>query len=311
MTNFKIYNKDSRNLTKFLKEGSIDFVLFSPPYWKLRDYGYPKQIGYSQTYEEYLDDMSKVFSECFKVLRDGRFMAINVGTVVSNEGMKFITADFVKLCEKANFIFRKDIIWNKPRGTTKWQRGGTQFTQHPYPLWYNTNINHEFILIFQKGEREDIDLSNEPKFNRTFLRQVAYSVWDIIPVTSPKLDEKHVAPFPEEIPRRLIRLFSFKGDTILDPFAGVGTSNKVAKQLGRRSIAFELSKEYCKLQKDKVASVKFDSDSEEIFDHSGKYGIKVAKEKLEKAERDLKKAQKDYDELTKKESKKSGIMKFT
>ena len=121
----------------------------------------------------------------------------------------------------------------------------------------------------------------------------------------------HVAPFPEEIPRRLIQLFSFKGDTVLDPFAGVGTSNKVAKQLGRKSVAFELSKEYCKLLKSKVASVKFDSDSGEVFDHSGKYEIKIAKEKLEKAQRDLKKAQKDYDELTKKESKKSGLMKFS
>ena len=311
MTNFKIYNKDSRKLTKFIEKKSIDFIVFSPPYWKLRDYGYAKQIGFKQSHEEYLEDMTTVFSECFKVLRNGRHMAINIGTVVSNDGMKFLTADFVRLCEKVGFIFRKDIIWHKPRGTTKWQRGATQFSQNPYPLMYNTNINHEFILIFQKGSRGNIDFSKEPKFNKGFVRQMAYSVWDIIPITSPKLDEKHVAPYPEEIPRRLIRLFSFKGDTVLDPFAGAGTTNKVAKQLGRKSIAVEMSKEYCKLIKAKVSSVKFNSVGDEIFDHSGEYEIKIAKEKLEKAERDYKKTKKEYEELTKKRSKKSGIMKFT
>ena len=311
MTNFKIYNKDSRKLTKFIEKKSIDFIVFSPPYWKLRDYGYAKQIGSKQSHEEYLEDMTIVFSECFKVLRNGRHMAINIGTVVSDDGMKFLTADFIRLCEKVGFIFRKDIIWHKPRGTTKWQRGATQFSQNPYPLMYNTNINHEFILIFQKGSRGNIDFSKEPKFNKGFVRQMAYSVWDIIPITSPKLDEKHVAPYPEEIPRRLIRLFSFKGDTVLDPFAGAGTTNKVAKQLGRKSIAVEMSKEYCKLIKAKVSSVKFNSVGDEIFDHSGEYEIKIAKEKLEKAERDYKKTKKEYEELTKKRSKKSGIMKFT
>ena len=107
MTNIQIYNKDSRKLSQFIKEKSIDFVVFSPPYWKLRDYGYKKQIGFKQTYEEYLDDMAKVFLECYKVLKKGRHMVINVGTVVSDEGMKFLTADFVQLGEKVGFTFRK------------------------------------------------------------------------------------------------------------------------------------------------------------------------------------------------------------
>ena len=105
-----------------------------------------KQIGKFQSYEDYIDSMKETFSECYKVLKEGRFMAINIGTVVSKEGMKFVCGDFVKTCEEVNFIFRKDIIWHKPKGTTKWQRGATQFTQNPYPLFYNTNINHEFIF---------------------------------------------------------------------------------------------------------------------------------------------------------------------
>ena len=161
MKNIKVFNKDSKKLSSFIKD-PIHFIVFSPPYWNLRNYEVNNQIGFKETYQEYLDSMLLVFEQCFKVLKQGRFMAINIGTVVSNDGMKFICGDFIKLCEKANFIFRKDIIWHKPKGTTKWQRGATQFTQNPYPLRYNTNINHEFILIFQKGGYEAIDLKKNP-----------------------------------------------------------------------------------------------------------------------------------------------------
>jgi DNA modification methylase len=205
-----IYNKDSRKLSQFIKRESIDFIVFNPPYWNLRNYGFKGRIGFDQSYEEYLEDMKKVFKECYKVLKKGRFMAINIGTVVSTDGMRFISGDFVNRCQKIGFNFRKDIIWHKPRGTTKWQRGATQFSQRPYPLMFNININHEFILIFQKGENNTVKFRGLPKFNKPFIRKVAYSVWDIKPVTSPKKEEEDLAPFPEELPKRLIQLFTFK-----------------------------------------------------------------------------------------------------
>jgi modification methylase len=307
--NLKIYNKDSRKISKFIKPKTVSFVVFSPPYWNLRNYGYDEQIGFKQTYEKYLEDMKKVFSECFKVLKDGRHMAINIGTVVSKEGMKFVSGDFVRIAEEVGFIFRKDIIWHKPRGTTKWQRGGTQFTQNPYPLMFNTNINHEYILIFQKGETGDIDFSKEPEFNRTYIRKLVYSTWDIIPITSPKLDEKHVAPYPEEIPRRLIQLYSFKNEIVLDPFAGCGTTNKVAVELGRKSIAVELSKEYCNLIKKKVSSAKYDLSNKEIYNHGISYAIKDKREKLDKAVKNYKKAKKELEEMIK-QSETEGLENF-
>jgi DNA modification methylase len=293
------YNKDSRRLSKFIKEDSVDFIVFSPPYWNLRDYGHDKQIGYKQHYDDYLNDMNRVFCECYKVLKPGRFMAINIGTVVSNEGMKFIAGDFVALCCDAGFTFRKDIVWCKPRGTTKWQRGATQFSHSPYPLMFNTNINHEFILIFQKGGNGDLDFSAVPAFNRQFVRKVAYSVWDIIPINSPSGDEKHVAPYPEEIPKRLILLFTFKGDVVLDPFAGCGTTNKVAKELGRKSIAVELSAEYCELIKAKVDAVKFDRLELDIYHESKEQELQMAKDKMEKAKREYDKAKLDYNKFKK------------
>jgi DNA modification methylase len=297
MDDVAVYNEDSRRLSGFVEADSVDFVVFSPPYWRLRDYGCAGQIGYKQPYGDYLDDMGRVFRECFKVLKPGRFMAVNVGTVVSNEGMKFIAGDFVSLCCGAGFTFRKDIVWCKPRGTTKWQRGATQFTRSPYPLMFNTNINHEFILIFQKGGNDAVDFSDVPAFSRQFVRKVAYSVWDIIPINSPSGDERHAAPFPEEIPRRLILLFTFKGEVVLDPFAGCGTTNKVAKELGRRSIAVELSPEYCELIKAKVSAVEFDSLEPDVYDDSRECEVAMAREKMDKAKREYDKAKLEYNKI--------------
>ena len=248
-------NGDSRDISAMFDSDSVDFVVTSPPYWAIRDYGYDNQIGYSQTYEEYLDDLKTVFEGCYDIMKNERWIAINVGTVVSQEGMKFLSGDVVRICTEIGFVFRKDIIWNKPRGQTKWQRGGTQFTTNPFPRHFNTNINHEFILLFSKGEvprrgREEAERLTAADFGpyidyeRPYLRKVAYSVWDITPVNSPRLDEKHAAPFPEEIPRRLIELFTYPGEVVLDPFAGAGTSLRIAKELGRVPAGVEMSKEY-------------------------------------------------------------------
>ncbi len=295
--NLKIINTDSRYLSKKISKECVHFIVTSPPYWNLRNYGYDDQIGFKQNYEDYLKDMKKVFKECFKVLKSGRFIAINIGTVVSNDGMKFITGDFVKICEDIGFIFRKDIIWHKPKGQTKWQRGATQFSQNPYPLKYNTNINHEFILVFQKGDSLDIDLSNVKRFNKFFVRKNAYSVWDIPPVNSPKNDEKHVAPFPEEIPRRLITLFSFENEIVLDPFAGCGTTNSVALELGRKTIAVEMSKDYCDLIKKRTKNVTLDKSLMEIYDESEDYKEMLAKENMDNLFNSYIKAKKKYEKI--------------
>jgi len=302
--NYTIFNKDSRELSKFIDADSIDFIVFSPPYWNLRNYGYDGQIGYEQTYDEYLADMKRVFHECFSVLKDGRFMVINIGTVVSNDGMKLIAADFLKNCVDVGFIFRKDVIWHKPRGTTKWQRGATQFSQSPYPLMFNTNINHEYILIFQKGKKEEQNFKDTPRFNKRFVRKVCYSVWDMPPVNSPKLDEKHVAPYPEELPRRLILLFTFKGDKVLDPFSGCGTANKIALELGRKTIAVELSRPYCDLIKKKLTAVKFGSyDTEDIYKESEELTAKLSRANMEKAYKEYLKHKKIFEGTIKKQNR--------
>ncbi|MFX0134847.1 MAG: DNA-methyltransferase [Candidatus Hodarchaeota archaeon] len=257
----KIINYDSRKLEDIIDQKSIHFIMFSPPYWNIRNYGYEGQIGYKQTYNEFLESMKQVVKKCFNILKDGRFMAIITGTVVSNEGMKFLAGDFINTCSDVGFIFRKDIIWNKPRGTTKWQRGATLFTQNPYPLKFNTNISHEYILIFSKGEIETINYKKLEvmPFTREFIRSVSYSVWDIKPVNSPIKDEGHIAPYPDELCEILIELFSLPEEIVLDPFCGSGTTCKIAKKMGRLFIGIDKSKKYCDIAQKNVNNIEFNS----------------------------------------------------
>ena len=303
---------DSREIEEHFQHESIDFVVTSPPYWAIRDYGYENQIGFEQSYDDYLDDLRRVFAGCFKLMKDERWIAINVGTVVSKEGMKFLSGDVVRICEEIGFIFRKDIIWYKPRGQTKWQRGGTQFTTNPYPRHFNTNINHEFILLFTKGDvprrgwEEADDLTKEKfgkyiDYERPYLRKVAYSVWEITPVNSPRLDEKHAAPFPEEIPRRLIELFSYPGETVLDPFAGAGTSLRIAKELGRDPAGVEMSKEYYKAAVKRLAETP-QPKPDSILSSTAVRFSRTPDQRLADFEKEITKVEKKITDLGKEES---------
>jgi len=274
-TGLGLIQGDSREIENYIPENSVDLVVTSPPYWNIRDYGYDDQIGYKQSYDDYIADMKRVFEGCYALMKDERWLAINIGTVVGTEGMRFVAGDFVRICEEIGFTFRKDIIWNKPRGQTKWQRGGTQWTTNPFPRHFNTNINHEFILLFTKGEvarrgRPEADALTEAEFGdyvdyeRPYLRALAYSVWDITPVNSPRLDEKHAAPFPAELPRRVIELFTYPNEVVLDPFAGAGTALRVAKSLHRRFVGVEMSEEYCEIARQRIEETEM-PDAQEVL----------------------------------------------
>ena len=302
-------NGDSRNIEQHFQPESVDFVITSPPYWAIRDYGYDNQLGFKQSYDDYLNDLKKVFAGCYNLMKDERWIAINVGTVVSKEGMKFLSGDVVRICEEIGFIFRKDIIWNKPRGQTKWQRGGTQFTTNPYPRHFNTNINHEFILLFTKGEvhrrgKEEANKLTSQEFGkyidyeRPYLRKVAYSVWDITPVNSPRLDEKHAAPFPEEMPRRLIELFTYPGETVLDPFAGAGTSLRIAKELGRIPTGVEMSKDYHGAAKKRLDETP-EPASNQILKSTAHRFTRTPNQRLADFEKEIDKLEKKIRDLTK------------
>lgn len=250
-----------------IKSKSIHLVITSPPYWNLKKYG-EKGSGPNQAYTKYLYEIQTVLKEVKRVMVSGRFVAINVGTAVSNDGMKPINADIVKVMEDLNFTFKKEIIWVKPKGTQGlWQRGVTKFLKNePYPCFLSLNIMHEYILIFQNDGQIQIPIKTEHRLSEEFIKKVSWSVWEI----SVSNTKGHPAPFPDEIPSRLIQLYTFQGETVLDPFGGSGTTMKAARNLKRNSIVYEINSDYIELIKQNVGwnSLLYPDTS---------YGIKIRK----------------------------------
>ncbi len=234
---------------KEIKNGKIQLIVTSPPYWNLKRYG-AKGIGRKESYAIYLEGIKKILKEIKRVLEPGRFAAINVGTAVSNEGMMPINGDVVKMMEELGFTFRKEIIWVKPKGTQGlWQRGTTKYLKsEPYPGFFNVNIMHEYILIFQNEGELKIEKSEKTRLTEEYIKKVAWSMWDL----RVSYKKGHPAPFPEEIPSRLIQVYTVKGDTILDPFGGSGTTMKVAEELGRNSVTYEIHEEYLDIIKENI-----------------------------------------------------------
>ena len=219
-------------------------MVTSPPYWNLKKYG-KNGLGANEAYATYLNGLRAVFSEVNRVLKDGRFAVINIGTAVSENSMKPIHGDVIKMMTDLGFTFKKEIIWMKPKGTQGlWQRGTTKFLKkEPYPCYLSLNIQHEYILIFQKNGELKVKQTRTTKLSEEMIKKYAWSVWDM----RVSYTKGHPAPFPEELPRRIIQLYSTKGETVLDPFGGAGTTSKVSMELGRKSFLYEINNEYTEL----------------------------------------------------------------
>ncbi|MEM0287009.1 MAG: site-specific DNA-methyltransferase [Nitrososphaerota archaeon] len=250
---------------------SVDLVVTSPPYWNLKEYG-DKGVDMVHAYAQYLQNIRDVLVEVKRVIRPGRFVCLNVGTAVSNDGMESIPADVVYLMRKLGFIFKKEIIWVKPKGTQGlWQRGVTKFLKRfPYPCHFNANIMHEYILIFQKPGELLLRLTERDRLPEDFIKKVGWSVWEM-PVSRTK---GHPAPFPEELPKRIIRLYTVEGETVLDPFGGTGTTMKAARDLNRNCVLYEINSQYLPLIKKKVEWGK----QELGMHHSYEMNVKVPQE---------------------------------
>jgi len=239
---------DAREVLKSFPSSGVDLVVTSPPYFDLKDYpDNPLRVN-TQSIDGYLKDLRLVFEECFRVLKDGRFLCIVVGQFTSEEASYFIPAHIAQLLEDIGFKYRREHIWMKPKGIQGiWNRGTTQFLKEPYPRNAMINIHHEHILVFQKGDKPDIFYGRDP-LTEEEVKDYCWSVWEM----SVSEVKEHPAPFPDEIPERLIKMYSYRGEVVLDPFLGSGTCTKVAKKLDRFSIGIELLPEYLYLVKTRV-----------------------------------------------------------
>jgi len=237
-----------------IPDESVHLVVTSPPYFNAPfDY---KDLF--KSYGQYLGVLRKVAKELFRVLAKGRIVVLNIDDMLV-KGIKYpIVADATKIFQEVGFTYRDRIIWKKPEGYLRISRRSGVLLQNPYPMYFYPDNLLESILIFQKGkfdyksipkeirEKSKIDVKEFTK-NKWFM-----TLWEMNNVLPGSPLEKDIAAFPEELPYRSIKLFSYVGETVLDPFVGSGTTMKVARQLSRNSIGIEIKKSLIPIIKKKV-----------------------------------------------------------
>lgn len=270
MTEHKVIFGDSRSLNK-IKDKSVQLIVTSPPYWQLKDYGTDDQIGFNDSYEEYINNLNLVWQECYRVLSDGCRLCINIGDQFARSvyygryKVIPIRTEIIRFCETLGMDYMGAIIWQKTT-TMNTSGGGAVMGSFPYPRNGILKIDYEFILIFKK-------LGNSPKPTKEQKEQSAMtkeewkeyfsSHWNFNGVKQ----MGHIAMFPEELPKRLIKMFSFVGETVFDPFAGSGTTLLAAKNLNRNSIGYEINKDFAPIIGEKLGinQISLCDDSKVIF----------------------------------------------
>jgi site-specific DNA-methyltransferase (adenine-specific) len=247
---------------KHLEDGEVSLTVTSPPYWNAIDYDrharnntdnyrareYSKGFG---TYEEYLEFISLAFEEVLRVTKPGGFLAIIIGTVLADGKHLPAPFDVTHRLVRLGWEFHQDVIWHKCTAGVK--RAGV-FIQKPFPGYFYPNIMTEYILIFRKpgpkilaGKPESLRRDSAVPINGLFTKDIANNIWHIAPVPPGTID--HPCPFPEEIPARLIALYSYKDDLVLDPFVGSGQTTKVAVAMDRRAAGYDIEAAYIALAK--------------------------------------------------------------
>ena len=255
MTNHKIIIGDSRNMAE-VSEESVHLIITSPPYWQLKDYGNGSQIGFDDSYEDYINNLNVVWKECHRILNKGCRLCVNIGDQFARSvyygryKVIPIRTEIIKFCETIGFDYMGAIIWQKVT-TCNTTGGATIMGSFPFPRNGILKIDYEFILIFKRhgvALRVSKEIKEKSKMTIEEWNQFFTGHWNI----PGEKQDKHLAMFPEEVPRRLIKMFSFVNDTVLDPFLGSGTTSLAAKKLERNSIGYEINPEFLPLMKEKL-----------------------------------------------------------
>lgn len=259
---------DSRRM-KELKDKSVHLIITSPPYWQLKDYGNGSQIGFNDSYEDYINNLNLVWKECDRILHKGCRLCINIGDQFARSvyygryKVIPIREEIIKFCETIGFDYMGAIIWQKVT-TCNTTGGATIMGSFPYPRNGIIKLDYEFILIFKKlGDSPKVsrEIKEKSKLTTEEWNEYFYGHWNF----SGERQDKHLAMFPEELPKRLIKMFSFVGDTALDPFLGSGTTCLSARKLGRNSVGYEINKDFLPVIKEKLSVDRNPKDFEIIF----------------------------------------------
>lgn len=256
---------DARDLS-FLEDESVHLVATSPPYWTLKRYrDHPGQMGHIADYEEFIEELADVWRECYRVLVPGGRLVCVVGDVClsrRNNGRHLVMplhADIVVSCRRIGFDNLNPIIWYKIANASYEVTSGGGFLGKPYEPNAIIKNDMEFILMQRKpggyrkptAEQRRLSMISKEEFAEWFRQS-----WHMTGAST----RDHPAPFPVELAYRLVRMFSFHGDTVLDPFCGTGSTMAAALRAGRNSIGIEIDPEYCRLAIERLTE-----DSADLF----------------------------------------------
>src|SRR5467141_2413383 len=275
-SSIRVFFGDLRKMTSMeVADGEVSLIVTSPPYFNA-PFDYPDLFP---SYEDYLGLIRSFASQSRRVLGRGRICAIVSDDMLVKEeggsrGRKYpLVADTTRIFLDEGFLYRDKITWVKPAGYTRISRRSGVVLQHPYPMYFYPDNIQESILLFQNGEFDYGRLKDAPKrilesskIDTAQLTKERWNltVWNITNVLpTPGRVEEGIAAFPEEIPRRLIKLFTMVGETVFDPFAGSGTTLKVAKELGRKGIGYEIDLELKKVMRKKLGGENFVGEERE------------------------------------------------
>ncbi len=254
-TKHTIINGDSRQMSE-LRNESVHLIATSPPYWQLKDYGTENQIGFHDDYETYINHLNLTWQECYRVLHKGCRLCINIGdqfarsTYYGRYKIIPIHTEIIKFCEMIGFDFMGQIIWQKV--TTMNTSGGASIMgSYPNPRNGIVKLDFEYILLFKKQGNAPKP-TKEQKENSAMTNEEWNTYFNGHWYFSGAKQDKHLAMFPEELPHRLIKMFSFPGETVLDPFMGSGTTALAARNLNRNSIGYEINPEFIPIIKEKI-----------------------------------------------------------
>lgn len=265
-TTHRLVRGDARNLTEHVGGAPVHLVVTSPPYWDLKEYGddyQGAQLGHIEERERFLDELDAVWRQCFELLAPGGRLCIVVGDVCRSRRshgrhvVEPLHAYLQVRCQRLGFDPLAPIIWNKIANMTTEMGGAGAFLGKPYEPNAIIKYDIEYVLMFRKPggyrkptqEQRDLSLIEKDDYQRWF-RQI----WSDIPG---EVQRGHPAPFPAELARRLIGMFSFVGDTVIDPFVGTGTTIAAAMEMHRNSIGVELDQQYAKMASTRISAPAF------------------------------------------------------
>lgn len=248
----RLIKGDARDLS-FLNDRSIHLIVTSPPYWTLKRYrDEPGQLGHIADYEAFVGELTEVWRHCYRILVPGGRLVCVVGDVCLSRrqhGRHVVVplhSDIAVACRRIGFDNLNPIIWHKISNATYEVNNGSKFLGKPYEPNAIIKNDIEFILMQRKpggyrkptAEQRRLSMIDKKDFDEWFQQ-----LWNLTGAST----RDHPAPFPLELAYRLVRMFSFHGDTVLDPFCGTGTTMLAAMKAGRNSIGVEIDPEYCRM----------------------------------------------------------------